>query len=66
MLRGVSHAGKSSKSTGIPSLPALKVVSQLLLRHTKVLEGLLVPRLEGPLSASACQQLIGSIPCSFP
>lgn len=63
---GVSRAGKSSTSAGIPSLPALKVISELLLRHTEILKGLLVPRLKGPLPASACQQLTGSIPCSFP
>lgn len=62
----VSCAGKSSTSAGVPSLPALEVISELLLRHTEILKGLLVPRLEGPLPASACQQLTGTIPCSFP
>lgn len=64
--KGGPHAGKSSASTAIPSLPALKVVSELLLRHSEILKGLLVPRLKGSLPASARQQLIGSIPGSFP
>lgn len=49
-----------------PSLPALEVVSQLLLRDSEVLERLLVPHLEGALPASAGQQLAGSIPGSLP
>lgn len=52
--------------TALPALPALEVVSQLLRRHAELLKGLLVPCLEGALSASAQQQLSGSVPGAVP